>query len=296
MLSVLIPVYNKSVETLVSDLHKQLKQLDIDFEVLILDDASTNKEHQASNKTLNTLEKTHYKQLEQNIGRSAIRNKLAQTARFEWLLFMDCNTGVSQPDFIKNFITNISNTDLIFGGVCYKKPTSSKYSLRYKYGFLRESKPLSIRKQKPYLNFTTKCFLIKKTVFELMSFNETISTYGYEDSIFGFDLRNHHFKIKHIDNPILHKDIDDNLTFVNKTNSSLKNLIEFETLFTDDDFKLLKYYKFLKKTKLIYPLGYLTKCFKNIIIRIVSLNNTPLFIFDIYRVLTLCELFINKKS
>ena len=41
MISILIPVYNNSCDRLVSDLHKQAEALGIEFEIIVMDDCST---------------------------------------------------------------------------------------------------------------------------------------------------------------------------------------------------------------------------------------------------------------
>ena len=89
MISVLIPVHNYLITTLVQSLHKQLTVEKIAFEIICLDDASTDKKFTKINKKIRELEGVKYNLLKTNIGRSAIRNKLAKIAQYEWLLFLD---------------------------------------------------------------------------------------------------------------------------------------------------------------------------------------------------------------
>jgi hypothetical protein len=68
--------------------------------------------------------------------------------------------------------------------------------------------------------------LIRKTVFEKVKFNETLLGYGHEDTLFGFELAQSKIAIHHIDNPVLNKNLDDNTTFLTKTNEGLKSLLQ----------------------------------------------------------------------
>lgn len=87
MLSILIPTYNYDITALVNKVYQQSKSCNIKFEILVFDDASTDLEVRKDNSSINALENTSYTILESNIGRSAIRNKLAKNAQYEWLLF-----------------------------------------------------------------------------------------------------------------------------------------------------------------------------------------------------------------
>ena len=79
MLSVLIPVYNFDVVLFVKDLAKQCADCKIDFEVLCLDDYSS-ENYRIKNAVLKSIENVCYEELPNNIGRSKIRNRLAEKA------------------------------------------------------------------------------------------------------------------------------------------------------------------------------------------------------------------------
>jgi hypothetical protein len=98
--------------------------------------------------------------------------------------------------------------------------------LRWKYSIVRESKSIEERLKNPNLGFKSNNFLIQKTVFEKVKFNETLLGYGHEDTLFGFELTQNTISIAHIDNPVLNKNLDDNPAFLNKTNEGLKSLLQ----------------------------------------------------------------------
>tara|TARA_R110002012_G_scaffold108801_5_gene251681 strand:- start:1211 stop:2113 length:903 start_codon:yes stop_codon:yes gene_type:complete len=297
MLSILIPVYNRSVVNLIYTLHEQLKIKNLKFEINILDDASTRTSYLEEHQALNDLPFTSFHKLEQNIGRSAIRNKLGKMAKYDWLLFLDANTAITHPNFIETYINYLGpNNTVIFGGISYKKPDNPNYSLRYNYGVQRESKTLIERKKNPYLNFTSKNFCISKSVFLNQLFDENFKTFGYEDTFFALNLKRKGIDIKHINNPIQHIDLDDNLSFLLKIESALKNLIRFKNELNTPSFKLLNYYNILLKTRLVIPLGFLTKCIQKPLEKLICKKNNNLFIFDVYRLLLLCKLTVEKHN
>ena len=87
MLSILIPTYNYDVTRLVTELHRQALNTYVDFEILVMEDGST--QFLEENKAISNLQFCHYTALSHNIGRSAIRNRLADEARYGHLLFIE---------------------------------------------------------------------------------------------------------------------------------------------------------------------------------------------------------------
>ncbi len=81
MLSILIPVYNFDIRKLVVDLHFCCTSENIKFEIICFDDGSE-RAFKEINAELKHLSNCTYTELPQNIGRSAIRNKLAQNANY----------------------------------------------------------------------------------------------------------------------------------------------------------------------------------------------------------------------
>ena len=142
MLSILIPTYNYDVVSLVTKVHAQcLKQLNQNFEILIYDDCSTDNNIVAKNESLNALENCNFKILPNNIGRSAIRNKLSQDAKYDWLLFLDADVMPISEDFILNYISVINEEPcVIYGGILYPETDQDDLkTLRWHYGKKREA-------------------------------------------------------------------------------------------------------------------------------------------------------------
>ncbi|HEX8350923.1 MAG TPA: glycosyltransferase, partial [Hymenobacter sp.] len=75
-LSILIPIYNRDVTELVQTLQQQATEWEGPVEIICLDDGSQ-EEFRALNQPLASLAGVHYEELSHNIGRAAIRNRLA---------------------------------------------------------------------------------------------------------------------------------------------------------------------------------------------------------------------------
>jgi hypothetical protein len=226
MLSIVIPVFNHDVRPLVATLMKQCNKLDIPYQILCFDDGSEQK-FRDMNKELAFKINVNYTELDENIGRSRIRNWLGKAAFFEYILFLDCDSVVKNRNFIKNYIERLPTDGLIQGGRIYqpKKPRSKKKMLHWVYGTKRESLPAKKRNKSPHLNFHSNNFLIPEAIFRENLFDEKVKGYGYEDMLYAFDLERKGIHIVHIDNPVIHDGLEMNNIFLNKTKNAIHNLV-----------------------------------------------------------------------
>lgn len=292
MLSILIPTYNYNVFTLVSTLHKQAEEAGIVFEIICLDDASNL--FFLENEKINGLIHSSYELLKTNIGRSKIRNLLAQKATYDWLLFLDADVLPKKDNFISDYIQHINTEEkIVYGGLLYQtdKPEKSKL-LRWVYGKNREALSYKTREHNPYLCFLTLNFLIPKSVFEKVSFNETIPNLRHEDTLFSYNLMRKKIKIVHIDNPIYHYGLDDFEDAIKKEKdslSALKYLLDNHLLPTDY-IRISKIFSKIKDLKLIPFFSFFHKTTRIPFLKNLSSTNPSLFLFDLYRLGYLCTL------
>jgi hypothetical protein len=294
MLSILIPIYNFDITQLVVELKKQINNLDNTVEIIAFDDHSSH--YIEKNKKTAQKYNLNYDYLERNLGRSRIINLLAKNANFEYLLILDCDVSPKSNLFLSKYLSEISlETEAIYGGRKHEFIKENEKKLRWKYGFYKEDKIVLERLKNPYLSLLTNNLLIKKSLFESIRFKETITNYGYEDTLFAYELKKKHANIKHIVNPVIHKDIDENLVFVGKTEMALKNLktIYRSKLIPSKEIKLLKVYEKLKSFKIERLFTKLFLRFEdNIKKRLISDRNT-LFLFTIYKLGYFCK--INER-
>ena len=293
MLSVLIPTYNYNTFSLVKEIHSQLTHTSIAFEIICLDDASDQNYFQDNSK-INALEFSNFQILKQNIGRSSIRNKLADLAKYDWLLFLDADVIPQKENFIKTYVDAIlEEGEVICGGICYKnkKPIGSNL-LRWTYGKEREEVSVLKRINKPYKHFLSANFLISKKQFIKIKFNETLTTYGHEDTLFAIELNKNRVKINHIENRVYHLGIESNLIFLNKVKSAIKNVnyLYNQKLISKNDIHLLSIFLSLKSLKVVGLMAFVFRKRQKQWERNLLSSNPSLFIFDIYKLGFLCSL------
>ena len=292
MLSILIPTYNYSIFPLVETLHRQAEKTRVIFEIICLDDASNS--FLSENEKINSLPHCSYNVLETNIGRSKIRNLLAKKANYDWLLFLDSDVLPKNENFISEYIQYMdSEKKIVNGGLLYQseKPEKRKL-LRWVYGKNRESLDFKTRLKNEYLSFLTLNFLIHKSIFDIVSFNETIPNLRHEDTLFSYNLKQKNIKIVHINNPIYHFGLDDFEKAIKKENDSLlalKYLIDNQLIATDY-VRLSKLFSKIKDLKLISVFDLFHKTTRAIFIKNLSSNHPSLFIFDLYRLGYICML------
>jgi len=229
-LSVLIPTYNYDCSRLVQQLLEQLPK-NGEAEVIVGDDCST--------EPLGSLSGCRIYRPDHNLGRAAIRNALAREAKGEWLLFIDADAEVRSATFIADYLdaikrpesetergTEPSTYNVICGGTgnlprC-PRPAAR---LRYEYEVAAEKRlTLSQRQRSPYAQFTTFNFLIRRSLFLSIGFDEHLREYGHEDTFFGLELKRRGISILHIDNKLTHLGLEDADVYLTKTETALRTL------------------------------------------------------------------------
>lgn len=258
MLSILIPTFDWPLTKLVSTLHKQATELNIPFEILASDNCD-NSAHKAENEKLNNLEGVNYFTDTEHLGRSANRNFLANKARFDFLLFLDADAEITKPDFLKNYFDAREKAHVICGGTSYSNNVpDANYLLRYTIGKNKEEISANERNSEPHHSFSSFNFMIEKNTFNAIRFDESLTDYGHEDTLFGKQLKKEGIDILHIDNPADHIGLDDNLTFLNKTKTAVESLQKLMSEGkVDEDITLYKWYMRIKKSGLVTPMSLL---------------------------------------
>ena len=294
MLSILVPIYNHNVTQLISDLHRQATDQFIDFEIIVFEDGSVM--HSDQNKA--TCKKLNCRHIasEKNIGRSASRNLLAREARFEHLLFMDCDAAVCNEHFIEKYLAFCHEECIVIGGTAYDPDEQNPdYSLRLKYGRQREARTAAERSKN---NFATFNFLISKSIFSKVKFDESIRGYGHEDMLFGHQLKQLGYEFIQIENPLIHTGLDINKVFIRKTEEATLNLLLLHETnrypFLANESTLLRNFFKVKKAGLHKLLAALLPLISPTLKQQLCSRNPSLFLFDLYKLLYLCKLSLTK--
>ena len=293
MISILIPTYNYNITHLVTDLHQQAMETYVDFEIIVVEDGSTLSIEE--NKTVADFEFCRYIILDDNIGRSAVRNKLADEARYNHLLFIDGDAEVCSEYFVAKYVSFCKEECVVIGGTAYDiEEHDTRYCLRLKYGREREAKSAIERSKKStYHNFSTFNFLISTSLFNRIRFDESIRGYGHEDTLFGHRLHELGCEFIHIENPLLHKGLDDNETFIRKTEEGTRNLFLLYQSgnypFLTHESKLLHSFVQLQKAGLARVGAVAFDVSKRYLLRNLFSPSPSLRLYDIYKLLFICK-------
>jgi GT2 family glycosyltransferase len=294
MLSILIPTYNYNVSKLVRELQLQAQREHIDYEIIVIDDASTNQDTIIENQNISLIDNCHYIALNKNIGRSKIRNLLARKAKYSWLLFLDADTIPVDKNLISNYLQYLNTEEkVVYGGIRYQdKRPADELLLRWVYGRDREAIQYKIRERNAYLSLLTMNFAISKSVFDKVVFNETITRYGYEDVLFSYNVSQQNIKIQHIHNPICHLGLEESAKFIRKTEDALgvlKYLIT-NNLIPENYLRIGRTHSIFVRAGLKNITASVFSLFKKHFIKNLSGKHPSLFIFDVYRLGYLCTL------
>lgn len=246
MLSILIPTYDYDCRKLVRDLQGQAERAGVAYEIIVADDASPHRMYRDRNREINVLPYCRLVELKENVGRARIRNRLADEAHYEWLLFMDADAEVISDSFIVDYLKHV-DADVVCGGLCHAATLPSpEVSLRYAYEKRADKRRAACyREKKPYGHFITFCFMIRASVFHAIRFDEAITEYGHEDTLFGIALEKKGVDIRHVDIPMCQGGIETNAEFIAKTRAALRNLAARESDMQDYS-SLLKVYRLLR--------------------------------------------------
>lgn len=295
MLSILLPIYNCDVRSLVRALHRQAQQLQLPWEIVCLDDAST-PVYRALNLEISKLEGVTYEVLAENAGRARIRNLLAHKARYAYLLFMDCDSGVIRDDFLATYCAHLKQDTLLCGGTAYvpKKPDDPLLALHWKYGRLREEIPVAIRRQKPYHSFKTHHFVAPKSLMFRFPFEERLKQYGHEDTLFGLALKEAQIPIVHLDNPLLHLGIEPRSVFLEKNQRAIENLVFLQEQNIAIATRLLNTHEQLRRWKMAVVVAWILKQLTPALLGLMRRANPSIRALDLYKLSYLLQCI--KKS
>lgn len=257
-LSILIPTHNYDCTRLVYDLEAQLTEED---EIIVGNDCSTDKNIVAKLSEIENSGKSRVFTPHDNdsrpLGRAAIRNALAKEAKGEWLLFIDADAEVRSKTFIEDYLSATKFAPVVCGGTGnLPECPSPECRLRYDYEVEAEKRLTVVRRQRfPYSQLATFNFLIRRDIFLSICFDEGFKEYGYEDTCFGFQLKQRGIAIHHIDNKLTHLGIETSDVYLSKIETALRTLSKIEK----EQRKLVRLSGFAMKLERYYLLG-LVRC------------------------------------
>jgi glycosyltransferase involved in cell wall biosynthesis len=228
-LSILIPVFNREVAPLVHSLLTQLPDWPGPAEIRLLDDGSA-EGFKAQNRLLGSVPGVIYQELPNNVGRAAIRNQLAASAQYEWLLLLDNDSLLPDQQFMARYAQAQAAEPpaLFIGGTTYEAtpPANPALRLRWHYGRAREMRPAARRQRDPGGQLTINNALLQKILLQKYPLDERLSGYGHEDTKFGLELSRANVPVRHLDNPVLHDGLEPAAIFLAKSQQAVRNLAQ----------------------------------------------------------------------
>lgn len=292
MLSVLIPTYRYDVSGLAAEIGRQATAAGIAHEILCLDDGSG--AFLSENQTINDVPNASFTALEQNIGRSAIRNLLARKATYPNLLFLDADVLPIGSDFIQHYIPYLNGGDrIVYGGIRYQEERPAREQLlRWVYGNQREALPVYKRVKNPHLTFLTLNFLATKTTLDRVGFNEAIPNLRHEDTLFSYDLSRAGIPVVHIDNPVWHLGLEDGARFLQKSEEAVQALdhLVAKGLLPEEYAALSRFHRKIKQYRLEGLVASTFRIGRHAMKKQLLGPSPSMRLFDLYRLGYLCTL------
>ncbi|MBK6904378.1 MAG: glycosyltransferase family 2 protein [Saprospirales bacterium] len=283
MLSILIPVYRFDVRPLVRALFEQASRLREGWEIICMDDGSPEAWQEKNREIRDIGDRVHYSELSKNVGRAKIRNLLAQEARYPWLLFMDCDGMPAGPGFLRDYLAACQPGRVVVGARTYASapPADTERFFHWYYGKKREERPAAERNLHPYDAFCTFHFLCPREVFMAILLDESLRKYGHEDTLFGFELRKRGIVILHIDNAMVHLDVETTDVFLQKTRQGIENLATLGRKNPALGSRLLRTYWKIRPFSKVFVWGF--RLFKKGMERHFHGKRPNLLLFDLYK-------------
>lgn len=290
MLSILIPVYNYDIRSLVLELRRQCSTSGTEWEILCFDDGSA-PGWKEKNREMEGLPGVRYRELPENLGRARIRNLLADEARGDYLLFLDCDSEVPDGAYLKRYVEQLRPDGLLYGGRSYHacRPDDPAMYFHWLYGSRREAVPAVVRRLQPYRSFMTNNFLMPKAVFQQIRFDGRLLQYGHEDTLFGMELEKRKVSILHLDNPLIHAGLEPVDMFLAKTRQGIQNLAFLYRSGSDIDTRLLRFYEWLKGWGGVAFLRPWLRFCRPALVRQLKSRRPSLRLFDLYKLSLLLD-------
>jgi glycosyltransferase involved in cell wall biosynthesis len=295
MISLLIPVFDYDIVALVHSMKSALGKVPEFCEILIGDDGSSAEYREK----YRSLEGDGVKLVisEKNIGRAAIRNRLALEAKGDFLLFIDADAmlpGTAEAYMLK-WLPMMKAYRVLCGGTLYHEspPGDPDKLLRWKYGKRKEQLKAAERNKHPHVSFSTFNVLIDKSVFSKIRFNEELKQYGHEDTLMGYQLKKAGIDILHIDNGLMHEGLESNKDFLSKTKLGIENLSKLYDNVTDkkafsETVRILRIYNRLRFFRLTRILAGIFIRYRDRMEIKLDSSNTSLRLFGFYKTCMFC--------
>lgn len=231
-LSILIPVYNWDVSSLLEHLVSQTRclQNSNSLEIIVMDDGSSWRYEISS--SLLDCPLIHYHAFDENRGRAAIRQMLLNESAGECVLFLDADMLPDDDCFLQRYVEHAeAGNDIVCGGISYlqHRDEGGDFSFYLYKSAKTEAIPAEKRRRAPWRYLFTSNVMVRRQVAETVPFDCRFSGYGFEDIEWGLRL-SEIYKIQHIDNTCTHMGLQTQKQTFAKMRESIDNYVLLLTL------------------------------------------------------------------
>ena len=257
ILSVLAPFYRDDPSLLLCGLDREAAELDGAVEVITLDDGSGDED--LATRVALTVSRmalpARFVRLHENVGRAKGRNRLANEAKGEWLLFLDSDMAPDSPRFLGAYLDLIEAgaPPVVCGGFSvHQAPDTADHALHRHMSLKSDCLPAEVRNLAPEKHVFTSNLMVRRDVFEAEQFDEAFQGWGWEDVEWAMRVSRNH-PILHIDNPATHLGLDSASAIAAKYEQSAVNFarVVAEHLPIVENYPSYRLAKALKKAPLL---------------------------------------------
>ncbi len=211
--SVLIPFLRDDPSELLMLLdEEEAGAVDRAVEIIVMDDGTNDPELTARLQTLvrAMVLPARLITLSKNEGRSKGRNRLAQAARANSLLFLDSDMRPDHRRFLWTWADLVAREDpaVAFGGFSLlQAPTDARFSVHRSMAIKSDCVPFEERARTPEKYVYTSNLLVRRDVLEAETFDAAFVGWGWEDVEWAMRV-SRRFRVVHVDNPATHMGLD----------------------------------------------------------------------------------------